>query len=520
MTPVGGPEIDVDLHPEGLARVTTRAVLWNVVLVPLLGLLALVSSALVARALSIDDYRVYGLAVAAVTSILLWSDLGITSAVARYTPQLRRYGVASTVSVLRRAAKVRIAAVVFLVAALVAGRYLSTSLQEELPFRGASLFLIVGTAMFQSIARVLQYFLTGLFQRKAVGLILLVSTAAQSLLVILAALLGASVTGILGALCLAALLELVLSRWSASREAAAWRRPSDAAATPPGVEAEAARFAAVAFAEKVASYLNSASFVIFLIAGLGAPAEVAFFAVASEFTMRFVSLLSTPFSGITLPLFSSVDSRNDPGQSAAVLRLYLMLLLLLFVPTAALLSSVADPLLPLVYGDRYRESVVLLRILVPFLFLEYTVYSALLAALMTRGRYRHVLSSKLPLLLGVPVVAWVIPHWGATGAVLALGCVRLGSAGLLLLAGMRELRFRFPGVYAAKVLVASLGSVAAIAALRGFLGDGGLALGLLLVAGGVGFLLLYKAFGGMAAADREQMVVGLPESARFVRYFL
>ena len=89
----------------------------------------------------------------------------------------------------------------------------------------------------------------------------------QSLLVIFAVLMGASVVGILTALGIAALFELLLSRIGVSREGVSLCS-NGAVEERAGIEADAARFAALAFTEKLATYLNSASFVIFLIAGL------------------------------------------------------------------------------------------------------------------------------------------------------------------------------------------------------------------------------------------------------------
>jgi O-antigen/teichoic acid export membrane protein len=506
---------DVHRGPGGstpLARTTSHAVFWNVILVPLLAILSLASSALVARHLSLDEYRVYGLATAAIASLLLWTDLGLSSAVARFTPEIHRVGPGASSRFLGGAARIRILSLAVIVGLLVAGRHFWSGSQALLPFEGLSLVLIIATVTFQSIARIYQYYLTGMFKRRAIGLILLVAAAGQSGLVILATLAGFGVTGVLAAFAVAALVELVLSR-SASID----RASADTGAEvelPRELVRDAGRFGIVSFLEKTASYLNSPPFVVFLIASLGAPREVAYFTVASEFSMRIVSMLSVPLSGITLPLFSTVEARGDREQSATVLRLYLMLLFLLFAPTAALLSGSADIVLPLVYGSRYQDAVPLLKVLVPFLFLEYTVYSALLAALMTRREYGAVLLSKLPLVGGVVAVSLAIPGWGALGAVVAFGAARLLSAAWLLRSGLHHLRFRFPGVYAAKVLGASTGAGLAVAFAARALSSGWSSLAALLLLGGAVFVALYELLGGMDPADRDLITSGMPPYLR------
>ncbi len=125
-------------------------------LIPLLGVLSIVSSALVARTLSVDEYRVYGLAVATVMTLVLWSDLGISSAVARFTPELRKLKQDAMLRFLRGAASVRFLALGLAVAALVLVRAIWSSWEDVLPFHGASLWLIVITASAQGVARILQ----------------------------------------------------------------------------------------------------------------------------------------------------------------------------------------------------------------------------------------------------------------------------------------------------------------------------------------------------------------------------
>jgi PST family polysaccharide transporter len=507
-----------------LSQSTARAVLWNVVLIPLLGVLSLVSSALVARTLSLEEYRVYGLAVAAVASLLLWSDLGVSAAVARFTPELRKRSREATLRFLETAARTRFVALGVLLAGLLLARSfgpMGPRGEEVVPFQGWSLWLIVITVAAQGAARVLQYFLSGLFQRGRVGAILVLSALSQSTLVILAAVLATGVVGILGALALAAVLELALSRFWVSREASKWPETDETGGEEKRevLTRDAARYAGASFAEKMASYLNGPSFVIFLIAAAGSP-EVAYFAVASEFAMRVVAFLSVPLSGVTIPHFSAVDSPEDPRPVGSLLRIYLILLVLLFVPTAAFLAASAHVVVPLVYGERYEAAVPILRWYVPFLFLEYTVYSALLAALMTRGHYRQVLLSKLPLVAGVPAVVLVIPFWGAKGAVIAFGLARLLTAALLLRIGVRVLRFRLPGLFFAKVAAASVAAAGTTFLLRPTVPESWSSLVVLTALYGIVFFVTYKALGGMAANEKGQMLAGIPSSLSWLRPLL
>ena len=221
-------------------------------------------------ALSLEEYRVYGLAAAAIASLLLWSDLGISSAVARFTPELLRIGPGAAGAFLRGAARTRLLVLALIVGLLLIARDRWSAMETVLPFRDASLLFIVMAVTLQSLARIHQYFLTGLFQRKTIGVILLVASGAQSALVILAALLDTGVTGILGATALAALVELPLSR-AASKSRGAFVAQDPSSPLPQDLVRDARRFGLTSFLEKLLSYLNSPFFVVFLIAALGLP---------------------------------------------------------------------------------------------------------------------------------------------------------------------------------------------------------------------------------------------------------
>jgi O-antigen/teichoic acid export membrane protein len=503
-----------------VAGKASRAVLWNLLFVPSLLALTVLSSAVVARSLSIDDYAIYGLAMATVTSLLLLSDLGITSAVARFTPEIRKMGPESTRRFLRTAAWSRIAAMGLVVLGLVAARGFAP-LADALPFHGVSLALVLAVAAVQSLSRVKQYYLTGLLDRRAIGFIQFAAGIVQPALVILAVAAGYGVPGILAGMALSSLLELALLSAHAGRQAGSVTPPEARAGVPAELERDAARFAGVSFAEKLASYLNSPSFVLFLLAGLGSGSEdVAMFTIAGDFTFRIVSLLTIPFAGITLPVFSFLEADGRREDSTMALRLHIIVLVLLFIPAAGLLTALSSSVVPLLYSIRYSEAAPILTVLVPFLFLEYTVYSALLAALMTRRRYIEVLASKLPVLLGLPLIVYVIPRWGAVGAALVLGLTRLASAGILLAAGLREFRFRFPLGFTAKVLGATCCAALAAAAFPKPQTPGWGSFVTAVLLGGVVFAIVYRVSGGMEAADRERLLIAAPRAARGLRFLL
>lgn len=482
--------------------------------------MALWSSAAVARALSTDEYAIYGLALAALTSLLLWTDLGLTPMVSRYAPLIREVGPGALRPFFRKVVTVR-AAVLGATLVLVPLAQRIPVVHSLLPLTISGLTLVLAALVGQGLARVCEYFLSGLLDRRSVGTARIVVGLAHPLLVIAAVTAGLGVPGILVAVALVSLLDLVLFGTLALRRARSEPPAGVPPAIAPGIRARAARFAAVSYVEKLASHLNSAGFIIFLVAALGTRAEVAAFAVAGEFASRVIAVISIPFSGLTLPLFASVEAER-PEETGTAARLYLTVMLLACVPAAALMSALAEPLVALVYSTRYLDAAPILRAFVPFLFVEYAVYSALLAPLLTRGRYCEVLLSKVPMAAGLLGVILVLPRGGTVGAALAYGLARLVSAAVLLRFGQRELGFRFPYAFAGKVVLASAAATGAAVLVQPAAGGWS---GLLIsgTAAGAVFLLVYRLLGGMDPADRTlvaQGAHGTPAVERLVTYLL
>jgi O-antigen/teichoic acid export membrane protein len=503
----------------GLAAQASRALLWNVALIPLQAVVVLAASALVARRLSLEQYATYSLAMATLTSLLLWSDLGLMPMVSRYTPVVRASGALALRVFLRRVSLFRLAAIAVSAVAFAAAWGLP-AVRAALPFEGAALALLLVALGAQGLARIHEYFLSGLLERRAVGIARIVVGLVHPVLVIAAVTAGLGVTGILAAVFLASLVDVALFARAAWRQAGGGNGPASAA-TPPRLGPEAGRFALVSYLEKLASHVNSAGFLIFLVAALGSRAEVAAFAVAGEFAFRVIAAISIPFSGLTLPLFAAVEAER-PADTGTAARLYLAVMLLACLPAAALLSALAGPLVALVYSERYLDAAPILRAFVPFLFVEYAIYSALLSPLLTRGRYKQVLLSKLPMLAGVAAVLLLMPRAGLVAAAFAYGATRLASAAVLLYFARRELGFRFPIAFAAKVLVASVAATAAALAIAPAPGDWA-RLAMAGAAAAAAFLLVYRLLGGMAPEDRARVAYGAqgwPAAERLVIYLL
>lgn len=487
-----------------LGEQAVRAALWNIGLIPLQAAAALAGSIVVARALTRQEFTHYGLATAAVTSLLLLTDLGLTALVNRRAPELRAAGSVALAGLLKRTALTRTVALA-VCALLLAGARAAGHGGALVPFGPAGLLLILAIAWLLGLSRLEEYLLSGVLDRRRSGIARLVAGVAQPTLVAAAALSGTGVDGILVALLVAALIELatfhLFCRPYLSAHSGAESRRWTAA--------ESARFAAVAYLEKVASYVTSAPFVVLLLAGFGRSDEVAPFVVAGELTARAVGMLALPMAGLALPLLATVDVRNSGGLGTA-LRLLMSLLCLLALPVGALLTVLAEPTVTVLYSSRFRDAAPLVSWLTPFLFLEYVVSSTVQAALLVRGRYRTAFLAKLPLLLAALALFVVVPRGGGLAAAITYGAARLLAAVLTLGFGARDVGFALPVAPLARITLASGVSAVCAAALTGVAGTGLVPLTLVTAGALVPGYAVFRLSGGLGGELRAQLTRGAP----------
>lgn len=493
--PAGGTE-------EGLGVAAARAASWNVLLGPLHAVAALATSVVVARVLSLADYGVYALATAAVASFLLLSDAGLPAVLSRYAPAHRARGGAALGRLVGEAHRARAVLMAVICAAVLFQR---GPLASFLPPTPALTVVVLAIGVLSGFARVDEFLLVGLLDRRGIAIARLATVVLQPVLVIAAALAGLGVEGILGALLAGAVGDLVLFRWRAHGHL---RGEPTASEALPGW-GEMSRFGGMVLADKLVSWMNSPSFVVLLLAGLGRPEEVPLFAVAGELGNRVISLLALPFAGIAVPLFAALEARERSAEQGAAARLYLVLLLLLFVPAAAVLTALATPAIVLVYSAKFAPAGVVLAWLVPFVFLEFAVASTVQAALMVRGTYAGLLLAKLPLLLAAGVLFVAVPRWGAVGAAITYGLGRALAGGVVFWLGRRALGFTLPAAF-----VGRLAAGAFAAALVGWWlprqvpGVTGTLLAAALAT--LAFLAAYRGLGGLSPEDRSALGSAVP----------
>lgn len=483
-----------------------RAVVANVTLVPAQGVLSLLATALVARYLRPELFAVYAIFLALKSSLLFYADFGASTAGSKFFPEvIEREGRAGALKLFAYQGGVTGLTMVALAAGLsVTASTLAGSLGIE---EGAAFVLryAVIALFLEEAGRLAQTFLWTRFAHRTVNVVNLVSTAAQPLAILLAISLSASLNGVLLACVAASAVQTVLMAGAAVVELR--RLPRLPRAHTPGLFRRFAKVSALSWIEKLWGYLYGTSFLTLLLATALDKTSLAFFALASQFTMRVLSLVLSPTHGIILPAFSTLYATRDQAQYGRAFTSTLRVLALLLGPSAALVVGLAPYVIPLLYSPTYTPAVLIVQILVCFTFAEYSIYAPANAALLASEQLRAYTIIKVASIAALPLVAWALFHVPLPAVPAVYGGARLCTTALLLLASRRAQQLSMPARFYGRLLSAS-GLAAALALGAGWLlGEGALS-------GGVVALLI---LGTLTVGFRRLGCVGPSEWATLDR---
>lgn len=511
-----------------LARRVSRAVLWNAALVPLTGLVALASSIVVVRSLGQERYADYALVLAAITSFTTYGDLGLSYTIPKFVPELERRGGAAALRTFLAAVLGLKAALYLLIALpmLLAPRWVFSVFQlddQSWPVYAG----IAAVTLLEATAPVLHYFLSTLFEQKWTNTTKFAVSTLEPLLVIVAALAGGGLAGIVAAMAAARSVRLGMLLWASRRTL---RAPAPAAipgpesAQPPAPAGPAltprrfVAFSLFAYLDKLSSYFNSPAFVLVVLALYLSDREVALFSLATSFLVRVMNFALSPFTGIVMPLLTTAFASGDRTLPQRSFTLSSKAIALFAVPAATLLFGLAGQALPLLYGPQFAAAAGLVQVLAVLLLAEYVLSSGLVSSFLAAERYKDVVLARLVLFGSIPLLYLVIPRFGLLGATLLYGSARLGSVLLFLWLAHRRFGFAVPVRFSLRLLSAAAVSGGVLAVLAATLPRGYPVLAALAVLGVALFAACWKALGGLERTDRELLSqLDIPFKAQMAR---
>jgi O-antigen/teichoic acid export membrane protein len=153
-----------------------------------------------------------------------------------------------------------------------------------------------------------------------------------------------------------------------------------------------------------------------IVAGYFPPARFALYEVGAR-ELPFVGIITGSVMAVLTPEFVRLHSRHEYERLVGLWHAGTMRVAVLFFPATAFLLVAASDVIPLLFSERYLESVVIFQITLLLLPVRATQYGALL---MAAGRSRLVLGgSALAVALKVALNLALIPIFGLRGAAAA-----------------------------------------------------------------------------------------------------
>jgi O-antigen/teichoic acid export membrane protein len=483
-----------------------EAMVWNSLAAPVKAGLTLLASVVIARGLGPEGYGSYSVLLALLAALGQYLDFGINRSLPRFLPEAdARHGPAAVRALLRDVGVAKTAIVAISVPAVVlCARPLAQLLQ--LPRGGEAWIRLASVVFAVEVVRELGLrVVNSYFRQKISNLIETAMLAVHPAAAAAVLWLGGGIVGVLaltaleGALAALA-LGIVARRLVGPPSIPA--RPFD----PRDATRRMIPHAATNYALLVTKGFAELSFVVFLLAWAGtAKEEIARFAIAYKIVGMSMNLLAIPLQSVQVPLLARVDADPRPDALVRAYGLLFKYLLLALSPGVALLVVLAPGLVSFLYGAEYAGAALPLRVLALLLALE-TLWNLSSNVLIVKAHYRALMALRAANIALAPfvVAAAISGNLAVVASVVGAGRALVAFAGYRIAASRYELAF--PGLFAARVGLASvcLAAMAAVVAwgLREFSGAPLLAAG----AGALAFLVAFRVLGGLDEEERRLLV--------------
>jgi O-antigen/teichoic acid export membrane protein len=514
-----------------LGAQVSRAVIWNVLFVPLRMLSEIVATLIKLSVLAPASYGLLGIISSTNSGLGTYIDLGTGRALPKFIPESNKIGGRPAVV---RLLLVSLGAQTLLLlisgAILIAlrSRYLAylgrQVTQSKVPpaaqqhlvefIQGSGGLLIAAilvVLLFGIFYDVLMAYLSSFFKQRAWNSITLVVQLMSPLLTVAAILAGWDVAGVVIVMVFVPAVATALVGWQVlrhQRELRADPQPEDTGRwLPPGF----VRYCGVSLLMTGTDFLASAGFALFFANDV---IDIAVLNAGVNIVRVMLAYLYTPMVGVQVPLFTRVRA-GEGGTLLGAYQSLIRLQVLLLVPGGVGLLLLARPIFALLQAE-YVNAAPLVWILVPCLFLESLLTTAH-NALIVYEKLRIIIISRLLTLVSVPLVVLLLPRFGIAGAALAFGLARVLAGAWVTANGFRLLGLRWPWQFTLRVGLASAAMALLVALLSALISmpaeQAGRAARLALLpplaaiagAGAIGFLVCLRLLGGIDPQDRRQL---------------
>lgn len=514
-----------------LARRTSMALFWNTFFFPVKTVIAIAVSIIVVRWLNIGGYALLALATSVLSTIGLYSDLGIERSLSKFIPEIElTYGRRGVKRFVLGVAGLKLGLLVLLVAALnLFEGYFSDLFRfgEEgwLLIPIISALLILGCISDITIQVLFSY-----FKQKITNLLDILAAVVNPFFTVLFVLLGWGAVGVLLALLITTVLSVIVSTVQAVRAArqAADRGREFGRADAQGLARRVFSYSGLVYFLNISVYFYDLPFVVFVLTFYRDLAAVALITLSYKFAKQFLRALVVPLTGVQTPLFARTYAEGRREAMKTAYNVLTKFLTFTLVPAGVGLAIMSGDLLQLLYmkdqpgavlsQDTLATAVLACIILIALLFGE-SLISVALGVLLVYERNLAVIFSRLVALMAVPLLFVLVPALGIVGAALAMGLAPLLSRFVSLAFAWRELDLSFPLGFLVRVAGSTAAFAVVLVPLVWVLPTTYLtALALILLAVLI-FYVSFKLQGGFDSSDKERVLaIGVPFGKAVVRF--
>jgi O-antigen/teichoic acid export membrane protein len=525
---------------------------WNVAFFPLKLIIPFLAGIVLVRELRAEGFAVYGLSLALLDFLGLFSDFGIDRTLPRYLPEVElKYGRQGITRLMAGVTGIKGVVILLVVLSLaLAPNYwitqfhlgtnritlghLGLGANGNLILILISVLLVLGALSDISI----QFLYTHFRQRATNSLDVMVAVVRPSLTAAFV-LIGWGVAGALLALLIATVVSVVISVTLAIRlirrvdiephpKAREVKLPSNRS-----LPQRMFSFAALNYLINWSVYLYDLDFVLLMMSILITNNTVfivqsAAIQLAYKFAKEFLRALVVPLTGVQTPLFSRLYAEGRIEGLRTAYATLTKVLILGLLPAGVGLIVTARNLLQILYGQKGGDAVMnpdtahiivaCTAILAIGVFGE-SIIGIALNVLMVYEDYGAVITSRLFSLVSIPLLVWLLPTYGAIGGSIAVAVAGLGSRSVALAFGWRKLGLRFPSAFFVRVGTSSAIMGYALLPFLAYLPPDIPSTLVMIATGLVVFLAAFKLLGGIDQADKDRLLsLRLPLVRQVLKY--
>jgi len=366
-----------------------------------------------ARLLEPDDYGLLFLAISVLGMVELFSKLGIAKSAARYVAEYKEKDPGQLSHILGFSFVFNVGTTIVVCLILFVGNEFLATLVGE-PELGSLLAIGVFFVAFHTLELFARAGLQGFEAIKPASALIAIEGSSRLVFAVGFVVLG---YGIVGALVGYVLSYGITAAIGLGYLYTRFYKTAPSAEIETGIRKRIAEYTAPLTLTSTANVLDKKIDTI-LVGALAGPVAVAYYSVGKQ-VIRFIK---TPIAALGFTLSPTYEAQKSKGNSDTSARIYEEALthgLLLYIPAAAGLILVAEPVVELIFGQEYLGAVVVLQVL--------AIYVVLLSMMeltsngldfLGRARERAVIKG-ISAVLNVALNILLIPVFGAVGAAFA-----------------------------------------------------------------------------------------------------